>query len=195
MLTLQKKFLNDLDEKIYRDISMNELLEVMQLIDRNSDKLPEGDYLSICNRLKKVYNERNDPTFFFDYENFEIPLMGPSHEVHDYFYDHYMNQALSLDMDYITGEIEYLRKELNQLQPLKRKTKNLKDVVVKHHCLSINLIPEEQTLETLGLNTEDVDSMTKSFMHAENTFRETYRNAIEKRLNVLEEALEKLYET
>jgi prefoldin subunit 5 len=98
-------------------------------------------------------------------------------------------------MDYITGEIEYLQKELTQLQPLKRKTKNLKDVVVKHYCLSNDLVPEEQTLETLGLNAEDVDSMTKSFMHIENTFREKYRNAVEKRLNNLEGALEKLYET
>ena len=174
---------------------MDELSEVMQLIDRNSDKLPEGDYLEICNRLKKVYSKRNDPTFFFDYENFEIPMIGPTGEVHDYFYEHYMNQAISLDMDYITGEIEYLQKELTQLQPLRRKTKNLKDVVVKHHCLSNDLVPEEQTLETLGLNAEDVDSMTRSFMYMENTFREKYRNAIEKRLNNLEGALEKLYET
>ena len=195
MLTLQKKFLNHLDEKIYEGISMNELSAVMQLIDRNSDKLPEGDYLEICNHLKKVYSERNDPVFFFDYENFEIPMIGPTGEVHDYFYEHYMDQAINLDMDYITSEIEYLRKELTQIQPLVRKTKNLKTVAVKHHCLSNDLVPEEQTLETLGLNDEDVESMTRSFMHVENAFREKYRNAIDRRLNNLEVALERLYDT
>lgn len=174
---------------------MDELSEVMQLIDRNSDKLPEGDYLEICNRLKKVYSKRNDPTFFFDYENFDIPMIGPTREVYDYFYDFYMNQAISLDLDYITGEIEFLQKEVTQVQPLRRKTKKLKDAVVKHYCLSSNLTPEEQTLETLGLNDEDVDGMTRSFIHVENTFREKYRNAIEKRLYNLEVALEKLYDT
>lgn len=174
---------------------MNELSAVMQLIDRNSDKLPEGDYLEICNRLKKVYSERNDPVFFFDYENFEIPMIGPTGEVHDYFYEHYIDQAINLDMDYITSEIEYLRKELTQIQPLVRKTKNLKTVAVKHHCLSNDLVPEEQTLETLGLNDEDVESMTRSFMHVENVFREKYRNAIDRRLNNLEVALERLYDT
>ncbi len=44
---------------------MDELLEVMQLIDKNSDKLSEGDYLDICNRLKNAYSKRADPEFFF----------------------------------------------------------------------------------------------------------------------------------
>jgi hypothetical protein len=173
---------------------MDELLEVMQLIDRNSEKLPEGDYLEICNRLKKAFNKRSDPEFFFDYENFEIPMMGPTEDVHEYFYNYYTDQALGLDSDYLSGQIDYLRKEYGRTEPLKRKTKNIKDIAVKHYCLTNNLIPEEHTAESLGLTNEDVMSMTKAYMRIENAFREKYRQAIERRLDSLEEAEDKLYE-
>jgi hypothetical protein len=173
---------------------MDELLEVMQIIDRNSDKLPEGDYLEICNHLKKVFSKRSDPEFFFDYENFEIPVMGPTEDIHEYFYNYYMNQALGLDSEYLSGQIDYLRKEFTQMEPLKRKTKHVKDIAVKHYCLSNNLIPEEHTPESLGLTNEDVVSMTKSYMDIENSFRDKYRRIIERRLDSLEEAEDKLYE-
>ena len=52
----------------------------------------------------------------------------------------------------------------------------------------------EDTLERLHLTNEDVMSMAKTYMQIENTFREKYRNAIERRLEKLEEADDKLDE-
>jgi|TARA_B110000971_G_C19864908_1_gene433396 hypothetical protein len=173
---------------------MNELSEVMQLIDKNSDKIPEGDYLDLCNRLKKVYSQRNDPEFFFDYDTFDVPHIGPTLEVYEYFHEFYVNQAIGLDIDYIGGQIEYLRKELNQIEPLKRKTKSIKEFAFNHYCLSNDLIPQENTPESLGLNNEDILSMAKNYIYIENIFRDKYRKMIERRLDILEEAEDKLYE-
>ena len=109
---------------------MDELLSVMQLIDKNADKLPEGDYLEICNRLKNAYNKRADPEFFFDYDNFNIPQLGPTQEVHDYFRNYYMDQAISLESDYLSGQIEYLRKELENTHTLKDEPNSFKKPVL-----------------------------------------------------------------
>lgn len=190
---------------------MDELLSVMQLIDKNVDKLPEGDYLEICNRLKKAYNKRADPEFFFDYETFDIPQLGPTQEVHDYFRNYYMDQAISLESDYLSGQIEYLRKELESTHTLKRRTKFIQETCVRHYCLSNNLDPEDyinyiirseegeerestwqDTLDRLNLDKGNVMSMAKTYMLVENSFREQYREAIEKKLEKLEEAEDKL---
>ena len=192
---------------------MDELLSVMQLIDKNVDKLPEGDYLEICNRLKKAYNKRADPEFFFDYETFDIPQLGPTQEVHDYFRNYYMDQAISLESDYLSGQIEYLRKELESTHTLKRRTKFIQETCVRHYCLSNNLDPEDyinyiirseegeerestwqDTLDRLNLDKGNVMSMAKTYMLVENSFREQYREAIEKKLEKLEEAEDKLDE-
>jgi len=173
---------------------MNDLSEVMELIDKHSDKLPEGDYLDICNRLKKVYSRRAEPEFFFDYEIFDVPHIGPTMETYEYFYTFYINKALHLDIDYIGGHIEYLRKELNQIEPLKNKTKNIKEIAFRHYCLCNNILPEEHTPTELGLDDEDIMSMAKNYIYIENIFREKYRKEIVRRLDNLEDAEDKLYE-
>ena len=173
---------------------MSELLEVMQIIDRNSDKLPEGDYLDICNRLKKAYSKRVDPEFFFDYDTFDIPTLGPTEEVHAYFRDYYFDQAIGLDADFISGQGTYLQRELRETVPLKRKTKFVKDIVFRHYCISNDLIPEEETIATIDLSERELSSMVETYIHIENSFRSKYKEIIEKRLEWLEEAEEKLDE-
>jgi len=59
---------------------MNDLLQAMQIIDKHSTILPEGEYLELCKHLKNAYNKRADPVYFFDYEDFQIPTIGPSEE-------------------------------------------------------------------------------------------------------------------
>ena len=193
-MSLQEIILTDLDKTMYEYISMDDLLEVMQLIDKHSDKLPEGDYLDICNHLKRVYSKRSDPEFFFDYDTFDVPFIGPTRQIYDYFYDLYNNRALNLDIDFIGGQIDYLRKEYNTTDPLKRKTRNIKKLAIEHYCLANDLIPEDHTPEELGFNDEDVTSMAKNYIYIENEFRGKYRAAIERRLNSLEDAEDKLYE-
>ena len=77
---------------------------------------------------------------------------------------------------------------------LKRKTKFVKDIVFRHYCISNDLIPEEETIATIDLSERELSSMVETYIHIENSFRSKYKEIIEKRLEWLEEAEEKLDE-
>lgn len=80
---------------------MNDLLQAMQIIDKHSTSLPEGEYIELCKHLKNAYNKRVDPVYFFDYEDFRIHPIGPSEETFRYFYDYYFDKALNMDLSLI----------------------------------------------------------------------------------------------
>ena len=160
---------------------MDDLLQAMQLIDKHSDKLPEGDYLDICNRLKNAYNKRSDPVYFFDYEDFAILPIGPTAETFQYFHDYYFDKALNLDSDFIQGQISYLQKEFNEARPIQRITKAVKEQVMRHYC-NIHGIDMEDV--QIGFSNND----WKAYIDVENDFRLKYREAIEKRIQWLEQS-------
>ena len=168
---------------------MNDLLRAMQLIDKFSNKIPEGDYLELCNCLKTAYNKRVDPVYFFDYDTFMIPEIGPSEDTYRYFYDHYFDRALNIDSDFIQGQITYLQKELVEAQPIKRITKKVKERVIRHYCHMNGLGDEDVEIE---FPEKDLQSMCRAFVDTENEFRHRYRTAIEKRLEWLEQSDDRL---
>jgi hypothetical protein len=168
---------------------MDDLLRAMQLIDKHSDVLPEGDYLDICNHLKNAYNRRTDPVYFFDYDNFTILPIGPSNETFQYFHDYYFDKALNVDSDFIQGQISYLQKELNEARPIRRITKTVRDRVIRHYC-HIHGINTEDVYT--GFSKRNIVSMCKAYVAIENDFREKYRDAIEKRIQWLEQSDDRL---
>ena len=168
---------------------MTELLRVMQIIDQNSNVLPEGHYLEVCNLLKKSYDTRMDPMYFFDYEDFRIHRIGETQETFQYFYDYYFDKALNIDSDFIQGQITYLRKELVEAQPIVRITKKVKERVIKHYCYMNGLGDEDVDIEFPDKNLQ---SMCRAFVDTENDFRLKYRTAIEKRLEWLEQSDDRL---
>ena len=91
---------------------MENLLKAMQLIDKHSNVLPEGDYLEICNNLKSAYNKRSDPVMFFDYVNFHIIPMSDDQRVVSYFNNYYIDRSIELDSDFNQLQINYLESEL-----------------------------------------------------------------------------------
>ena len=120
---------------------MENLLKVMQVIDRNSSLIPEGDYLEICNYLKGAYNQRSDPESFFDYENFRILPPSQNDGIISYFYNHYLDVALEFDLDFIYSQIHYLENELVNYKSIRRISKPLKKRVLKHYCRIYNVDP------------------------------------------------------
>ena len=169
---------------------MDDLLQVLQLIDKHSKILPEGDYLELCKHLKKAYNKRADPVYFFDYEDFRIPSIGPSQETLNYFYDYYFDKALNMYGDFIQGQISYLEKELIEAQPIKRITKKIREKVVRHYWYMHGLTLEE--VEDIDFPVKEMSSMCKAYMNIENDFRDKYRVAIEKKIEWLKESDERL---
>lgn len=166
---------------------MTELLRVMQIIDENSTLLPEGDYLEVCNLLKKSYDVRTDPVYLFEYDNFRIPPVAPV-ETFRYFYDYYYDEGLRMDSDFIHGQIRYLEDELNTSQPLKRITKTIRAIVMRHCCMIHGDMTSELTLEDMNLTDTEFRNKCKTYIHVENDFRAKYRNAVIKKIMWLEES-------
>lgn len=165
---------------------MEDLTEAMQLIDKHVDKLPEGDYIKICNHLKKAYNKRNDPTYLFNYENFSVPPIG-EHELEiRYFYDYYFDKALNLESDYIEGQIDYLKRELSYYQPIRRISKSVREDVELHYLYIYGTEIDPQ------VKKKEFDTLCRSFIQIENNFREKYRNEVLKKIECLEDHDENL---
>jgi len=82
---------------------MEDLRHVMRIIDENSVKLPEGDYLEICNRLQNIFRNREvkEMTPIVDYEHFEIYMEGVTDTALDYFYDRYYSESLDRDIEFL----------------------------------------------------------------------------------------------
>jgi len=166
---------------------MDDLLRVMQLIDENSRVLPEGVYLEVCNHLKNAYNKRTDPIYFFEYDTFSIPEIGPTPQVLQYFSDHYFDRALCIDSDFVHGQITYLEKELMYNQPLKRITKKVKNDVKRHYGFICGLEEDD-----MGFSESDWNQLYKRYVEIENDFRKRYCESITKKLEWLEESDDRL---
>jgi hypothetical protein len=166
---------------------MDNLLQAMQLIDKHSSNLPEGDYLELCKHLKNAYNQRSDPLYFFDYDTFSVLPVGTTPETIRYFHEYYFDKALSVDSDFLHGQITYLKKELIEAQPIRRITKSVRERVIEHYHMIHGVDTEHFPKRTL-------QTMCRSFVDAENQFRERYCESVKKRLEWLEEADDRLSE-
>jgi hypothetical protein len=166
---------------------MNAIKKIMTLIDKNSQALPEGDYLEICDALKEVYDEpSSDPVIF------KRPVMLDLADEDDsstrHFHDYYNDYAHSIECDYAHTQIEILDKMCVDMRPLRYVTAPLKDMALRHYCSINHLHDIELTEEGLRKYLEDsgnvlsatherrgfkaaVKEMYKSFLVLENTFR------------------------
>ena len=166
---------------------MTERLRVMQIIDENSTLVPEGDYLEVCSLLKKSYDVRTDPVFLFEYDNFRIPPIEHV-DTFRYFYDYYYDMGLRMDSDFIHGQIRYLEDELDTNQPLKRITKTIREIVMRHCCMIHGDITSDLTLEEMNITTAEFREKCKTYIHIENDFRAKYRNSVIQKIMWLEES-------
>jgi hypothetical protein len=49
--------------------------KLMELVDKNSDKIPEGDYLEMCDTIQKLREQVKPPPFLLDQT---LPMLLPS---------------------------------------------------------------------------------------------------------------------
>ena len=181
---------------------MEDLQNAMRVIDDNSDKLPEGDYLKLCNYLKNVYKQeaKKDINTLVDYDTFNINVPGQDDQVLDYFYDHYYQMSLDNDRLLLSSQKRYLESELEIHRPITRISKHVKFDAIRHYCMLNNILLSEYTpekfMEYTKLNQKDFNKQVKricrGFIHMENFYRNFYRGVIMERLEKIERWMEEL---
>ena len=160
---------------------MDDLLKVMQIVDQNSEKFGDGQYLEICNHLKNAYSTRADPVYLFNYGEMrsgEGPL----------FFESLYDKAIDADYNFLHGQIDYLQKERTEYRKLVRLTKRIKLEAQYEYC------------EMMGLNDAEWEALTPEVKHRifnryllhENEFREKYRESISQQIGWLQDAIERL---
>lgn len=164
-------------------------MQAMHLIDKHSDKIPEGDYLEICNNLKKAYTTRTDPLLFFDYENIRICPDDGDLNIAYFYIDHYFERAIDTDGDFIQSQINYLENEISLHSPLQRISKSLRERVLRQYCTIGGVDPE---VRYQHFNKQFITKCCRVYIELENEFRSRYREAIMKRIYILEETIENL---
>ena len=187
---------------------MEDLRAVMQIIDKNSPSLPEGDYLELCNRMKKLYKVKGGYRTLFKYDQ---PIINPNDVVDGdalvYFEDYYYDTALVLDRHYLEMQMKYLLCQRDMYKPLKRMTKAVKRDAIVHYCNLHNVLLDEYTIENLRFYHDDhgfvlgdpntpfdksVKQMYKSYIFIENEFRRNTRCLIEKRIERIDALIDEL---
>jgi hypothetical protein len=108
---------------------MEPLKQLMTLIDANSDKLPEGEYLAMCSVLKEVHGSMKST---------ELTLQSSD------YYD------LEEELGSVTMELERLRKERDTIHYRTRMTKHMKREAIREYAFTEGLHSlREYTAEAL----------------------------------------------
>lgn len=186
---------------------MEDLQNVMRVIDKNSDKLPEGDYLELCNLLRNVFRneERKVVNTIFNYENFDLYVPGQHPRVTDYFFDNYFTTSINHDRTFLRSQIAYLEGELEYSRPLRRISKYVKQDALIHYCSMNDINIDECNEESLkqykinnGTYVDDrtfkkyIHTICKGYMHIDNIYRVMYSNLILDRIERLSACLDDL---
>jgi hypothetical protein len=178
---------------------MEDLRNVMQVIDQNSHNISEGDYLKLCNIMRKIYRDksRQDMKTIVDYENFDVFVEDQSDQVLDHFHDHFYNISIMNEESFFRAQIEYLQNELDYHKPIKRITKYVKYSAIREYCHIHGIVLEvydedhlRRKMDEGGYDLGDVGTkfdrgvkrLYKSYIALENTYREMYRAGLNRKI-------------
>ena len=104
----------------------DELKTVMRLIDKNSDKLPEGDYLELCNTMRDIYRGYAPEPPIIARSVFEEGISLEDVELGEdelrYFYEHYEHRMRTIDVRLKRAELDMINKIIKESAPIRRIT-------------------------------------------------------------------------
>ncbi len=104
---------------------MDAIREVLSLLDRNSEALPEGEYLNACNKLKDIYNRMENMPLYdtvSDDESEEIENSPPR------------DPRLMMTITEIHKRIKYHQKMIKEHAGFTRLTKRLKILAMQQYA-------------------------------------------------------------
>ena len=145
---------------------------LLQLIDKNSHLIPEGDYLKMCNILKEFHAPQLSAPMF---KKFELPLeMG----VVRYFYAYFNSRLAKMDITF--NEVT-----LDLLEGIAQKMERQPDVenAGEKHMRTFYSIPDTVTDLRVWADEQgkDYDGMILTYTMMEDAFKVRVQNGISTR--------------
>jgi hypothetical protein len=187
---------------------MDDIRHIFNIIDKNSNTIPEGDYIEVCNKLKGVYNHilsDTTPTLF-DMNQYQVQPVNVDENSAYFLMQEFFDQTRNFEIDFIEAQIRRLNDMLTWVQPIYRIGKEIKKLAIRHFCV-INVIEEYEgslTLQPLleycrELNRfgdqyikREIRRLCKVYKDIENRYRIMCRTVIEQRLSQLMHKLQEL---
>ena len=145
---------------------------LLQLIDKNSHLIPEGDYLKMCNILKEFHAPQLSAPMF---KKFELPLeMG----IVRYFYTYFNSRLAKMDTTF--NEVT-----LDLLEGIAQKMERQPDVenAGEKHMRTFYSIPDTVTDLRVWADEQgkDYDGMISTYTMMEDAFKVRVQNGISTR--------------
>jgi len=157
----------------------DELKTVMRLIDKNSDKLPEGDYLELCNTMRDIYRGYTPEPPRIARSVFEEGISLEDVELGEdelrYFYEHYEHRMRTIDVRLKRAELDMINKIIKESAPIRRITKKVQTQVIDHFCKINELNLPENTIECFNTYTSawsEIEDLCPGYVSTENKFNE-----------------------
>lgn len=124
---------------------------IQSIIDKNSEVIPEGDYLELCGATKQIFMDKTyvNQKLFEPIDNFPQQLDGLHGATRQYFQYVFEQQNRDIEYNVLNATLKALKSELMLLRPIKRITNKIKSEVVKSFANVRNLTLEENTEECL----------------------------------------------
>jgi hypothetical protein len=168
----------------------DDLKNVMRIIDKHADKMPDGDYLELCNTMRDIYQAESDNTAetisarsLFP-EGIPLEDLDIDNESRLHFYTNYENMMRCMDVQIKEDEIKMLDKAIKKIKMLRRMTPNVVSDALKHHYEVHFIYLDDYTADTFEamVGTKDqLINICKSYMEMENRFRSLFRRNLNMR--------------
>lgn len=154
---------------------MNDVKRAMEIIDKHSEKFPEGDYLELCNILRDLYHNGgvvDDVRSIFS--GMVIERRGIDEETSAYFETMYEERMRDIDITLKTSEMDCIEKLVYEHRPLRRITSSVRRDVIGHYSkmneFNLPENTEECFYEYIG-DENDLRRMCIQYMDIENQYR------------------------
>lgn len=184
---------------------MDSIREIMRIIDDNSSKIDEGDYLRLCNLMKTIFSREDsrEAPKLFDYDNFDFEV----DEGDDYYKNHYLEMSKQNDFDFLEFQRGYLFSEFDNWNEIKRMSRAYKIAAITHVCNDKGIILDEYTpeeYETHMMETNQfrdkkelkthMKEIYSRYLKYENKYRHMYRTILSDRCDKIDNLLEDIYD-
>ena len=135
---------------------MEALSNIQRIIDKNSNNIPEGDYLELCNSTKDIFMDKTtiNHRIFSRHDNFPHQFDNFTGNTRYYFENIFSEINKDIEWNVLNVTRKELLKQITKCREVKRVTKKIKCQVVH----SYNIIHTEDTHLATGCK-----SVTLSF--------------------------------